>query len=212
MGKSTELGHTRRRRIGFDLDGVIFDTLPEYVKICNQLAGTEYTARDLRQYSFSDVSGWNQEIANAAYLAVAINQDYPLCNFTSWLFEQIRAREDMSPHLFFISSRISLLHRVTAEKLELCVEHPWSLHTGYHNNTKWAAVQGLNLDYFVEDSLGEARAIVDHSECLVFLIGMPYNQGASYPGIVRVSDLLEVGKCLWGKFGSRDAESENPKF
>ena len=182
--------------MGFDLDGVIFDTIPEYIKVCNKLARTEHTEKDLASYDFSEMPGWNPEIAHAAYNTVAINQNYPLAKFVKTLLFDIKSREDFNPHIYFISSRIPMLHWVTYKKLEACVNRPWSLHTGYRHHTKWIAIQGFGIDYFVEDSLEEAKSITEQTDCLVFLVDKLYNRGDVSPGILRIQDLRDVGFYL----------------
>lgn len=68
-----------------------------------------------------------------------------------------------------------------------------------YQNIRFATQKGkvarkLGLDYFVEDTLKNAIEITENSDCLLYLVDRPYNQGETNDYIKRIESLYEL---LW---------------
>jgi len=160
-------------KIGSDLDGCVFNTVPEYIKVGNRLLGTFHTLDDLKDYELKTLPGWTEEAAQTAITAVLASGDYPLIENAS-ILERIRNFVTIKYELFFGTARRDIFFKDTKDQLGMIFGQPFQIANGL--GSKWRFIKEAKLDFFVEDCWEEAANIALRTACITFLIDYPYNQ------------------------------------
>ena len=192
-----------RKWIGSDIDGVIFDTVPLYLKVINRLLGTEHKPEDLGCYKIEEALDLSTEVVDAAVVAALATGEYPLIPGARALGSICRF-EGVFTLPVFITRRRQLFHRVTTEALRREFGPNFALHC-HDGRPKSDIVTEYELDYFIEDGPQYAVDIAVSTNCKVYLLNNSYNQEiewqyremfnwAIHEGrIERVNNWLEIG-------------------
>jgi len=203
------------KRIGCDVDGVIFNTIPMYIDAINRLLDTAYHTVDLlNEYSLEQGLGISEEIAETAITSALSTGEYP-CIPGARLLNGILQYEGIFEIPTFISARSGLFWLLT--RRALVREYGENLILYCHDDWKKKSnlVRQDGLDYFIEDSLHHAIDIVFNTDCKVFLLNTTYNQETPEfraedvqaltegGAITRVNNWIEIAVLI-----SRDLEGE----
>lgn len=203
-------------KIGCDLDGCIFNTIPLYIEICNRLTGTNYTLEDMKEYELEAIPEWGHEVAEAAIISVLASGTYPLIKGAVGALERIRTFRNMDFSITFLTARRNMLYKNTKSYLYQAFSRPLVLVTEILSQTKWLYVQRAQLDFFIEDCWEEAIRIAASTKCKVFLMDYPYNQAPSRlygweaKRIIRVKDWNEILIHILKEFDGKTHISKTP--
>lgn len=187
-------------KIGIDLDDVVVDTLPSFVKFYNKRYGTSFRREDVTSYHIWEV-GFGKTKQEAVKL---FDEFYESPEFDDMslvegahkgVLELARLSDCRLPivtsrPLLYKPKTDSLIAR-TFHEISLPVYHAKDFHYGV-NHTKAEICQSLKLDYYIEDCLAYAEDCAERG-IHVFLLDKPWNQNDSlHPLITKVNNWQEI--------------------
>jgi len=176
----------QNKRIGIDLDGVVYDLIGEFDKMLIS-KGIE---PNLFQYSrglspsqvheYLEEFSWGHPFLTIPTYPNAINS---INELNKTLDVYLITHRDWCD--YGIADTIRRLHDDKVKFTDLIF-----------SPNKGSEAKKFNIDYFVEDNLENARYITKLSNSKVFLIDREYNKSKDLKGIRRVKDLSRVVEIL----------------
>ncbi|MGH7410689.1 MAG: 5' nucleotidase, NT5C type [Candidatus Methylomirabilis sp.] len=183
-------------RIGIDLDDVLADSLPHYLRAFNQRFGFKIDLADaawrmFRRYPqipHQEINDFFSELIEAGFFA-----SRPLLPGAR---EAVERLTDDGHHLFIVTGRAPKDEAITRNWLSqvgLTRHLSGLVHKGIEPvwRYKSEAASELLLDLFIEDELAVAIAIAE-AEIPVLLYDHPWNQGTLSDNVRRVRSWAEV--------------------
>lgn len=169
-------------KIGIDLDGVVYDIITPFDKFIKEKGITPVETEYNRGLEKEVIRNYFQEMNKQNHFLWIPQFKYAVEGVN-------KLAEDNS--IFIVThrdwcenGRVDTLKRLEQDKIRF----------DYISFTKKKGEKAAHfgLDYFVEDSIVNARYIKEMSKADVFLIDRPYNKSEKEDRIYRVKDMREV--------------------
>ena len=183
--------------VGLDIDGVLADFLPPFLKILEQRAGNgPIDLESIIDPSFVSHPAISNEIISECMEAVSYDARFwedlaPLPTARQW-----QALDDLSRErrLVFVTHRYERetysIHEVTCDWLKKHgVTNPVVYFT---QNQKSELVRRLNVNLFVDDRHENCRDIAENTDAVVMMPHRCYNNSFRHPKVQRIEDLEEL--------------------
>lgn len=169
-------------RIGLDLDGVIVDSVPNWIRILNIEFGANYGPDDL-----PDTHGTPEMAAFCDdHLIELLMPNRPMAGAV----EALRRLRREGHQLVVITARSQCVRRLTEAWLEFYGFHVDELHC-LEGADKAVAARATEIDLLVEDTPKNALAVAA-AGVPVLLFGAPYNRDVRHPLVQRCENWGEV--------------------
>ncbi len=183
-------------RIGIDLDDVLADSLPHFLRAFNQRFGFKIDLADAAWRMFrrypqiprQEINGFFSELIEGGFFA-----SRPLLPGAR---EAVERLSDDGHHLVIVTGRAPQDEAITRNWLNqvgLTRHFSGLLHQGIEavGRYKSEAASELQLDLFIEDELAVAIAIAE-ADVPVLLYDQPWNQGTLSDNVRRVRSWTEA--------------------
>ena len=183
--------------IGLDIDGVLADFLPPFLKLLETRAGCgPIDPLSIIDPSFVSHPFLSRDIIDTCMVEVSYNSGFwdglaPLPSERQW-----QALEELSRHerLVFITHRYERdsysIHNTTCTWLKRHgIKDPIVYFTQNH---KSALVRELKLQLFVDDRHENCLDIAENTDAVVMMLDRCYNSSFEHPKVQRIRDLEEL--------------------
>ncbi len=178
-------------KVGSDLDGVYFNTIPLYIERGNFLAGTKYDITDIEEYDLTKLSGWDETISGRVFRDIHKVGNYPMMPGAHFLKILLNLRQFC--HIpYFVTSRSRDYYHVTDRELQKQWGNNFIL-SGF-STPKAEVIWESHIDYFVEDNPADISDIIETTDCHVFVFDYPYNRyiSGNQSGYTRVCSWFDI--------------------
>lgn len=176
-------------RLACDLDGVIFDTVPEYIKEINHQTGRNYANDDLCGYSFEETFGLSTDVVWKCISAVLSREAQSVFKD---VIQLLTLKRHVSLPILFLTARNPCFAASTRQQLNRVFKGklPYTL---IHSDNKAKICRAANIAYMIEDSPYHAVEIVKESpRTTVLVVKRPYNMGLKHSRIRYIQSLTSV--------------------
>lgn len=175
-------------RLACDIDGVIFNVVPEYVKEINRRTGKNYHCDDLHEYSFEKAWGLDKGLVWECIDAVLRRETQKVYAGVR-LLNMIAILVDTP--IFFLTARRPEFRDVTIRQLQNLYTFPFMVFLRAESKGAYCRVGGI--DYMIEDSPHHAEEITEKSPITtVILMKRSYNIGIKHPRVKYVNNMWEL--------------------
>lgn len=172
----------KRIKVGLDLDGVVYDFIGPFDKyliekgyhidprVYDRGLDRELVKNELELFSTLNPFKWIDPIAGSLTTVKRLERDidFHVVTHRGWCNSGIKDTVDRLKSDGIIYKTIDF------------------------SGKKEDFAKKYNLDYFIEDSLDNAKKIIENSNTEVFLLDQPYNRNFEHPKIIRVKSLEEI--------------------
>ncbi|MGH7830354.1 MAG: 5' nucleotidase, NT5C type [Candidatus Binatia bacterium] len=184
-------------RVGLDIDGVVADFLPCFLRIVEKKIGNGPIAIDtITDMSFKSYPHLPEKTVEECMVEVSHDPDFwqgipPLISQEEW---QALDRLSCEERLVFITHRYERetydINRVTCDWLR---RHGVSKPRVYFTQeTKAAHVKDLGVDLFMDDRHENCTDVAENTDAVVLMPHRLYNQSFSHPRVKRVWNFHEL--------------------
>jgi uncharacterized HAD superfamily protein len=183
--------------VGLDIDGVLADFLPPFLKVLEQRAGNGPVGLEsIIDPSFVSHPSISTEIISECMQAVSYDPCFwenlaPLPTARQWQALEVLSRDR---RLVFVTHRYERetysIHELTCDWLKKHgVRKPVVYFT---QSVKSQLVRQLKLQLFVDDRHENCRDIAENTDAVVMMPHRCYNNSFQHPRVQRIQDLDEL--------------------
>lgn len=172
-------------RIGFDLDGIIFDFAGEFLGHLNRSIGTNLTREDIKSYYWIEKDIFDRELVS--FTNQKGFRNLPTIEETMSVVNKCHAN---GHSLFYITKRPRNAEQCT--KISLVKNRlPQSHNLFVVDRYKSGIVNSLNLDIIIDDSPEVLLELAENTKATIYCLDYPYNAYLKHENINRIYDIRE---------------------
>ncbi|MEM4259263.1 MAG: hypothetical protein QXS38_00675 [Candidatus Pacearchaeota archaeon] len=169
------------KRIGVDLDDVLFDFIGELAKFHNKNWGTSFSKRDFESYYFCRLFNCTQEEAENRVRAFLDSDEFKNLSPIDGAVDGINRLVKENNSIFVVTARHERLFDITKMQIKMhfrTIENApcyfgKNVYTGHGTDTKIDLCRKLKLHYLIEDSPEYTRECSEYAP--VLLMRQPWN-------------------------------------
>lgn len=180
-----------KKNIGIDIDGVIADSVGEFLPYLNKMFNKNFKYEDINSYRFEELyDASEKDIMKFMEMFTEENKWMDIKPFSDAKNSMVELQKFFN--VFVITSRPeSLIKETTIEWLK-SNKIPYDDLFFMDGESKYLTAKkfGINLSYFVEDCLELAKPIAEYIP--VFMIKTPYNSSNTINNLIYVDNLTDV--------------------
>lgn len=188
-------------RVGLDIDGVVADFLPAFLRCLEKKVGNGSIALDtITDMSFKRHPHLSENTVEECMVAVSYDPEFwqklpPLISAEDW---QALDRLSRADRLVFVT------HRYERETYDInSVTCDWLKRNGvskpvvhFTQESKADLVKGLGVNLFVDDRHENCTDVAEKTEAVVLMPHRLYNQSFSHPKVTRIQNFRELFNFL----------------
>lgn len=192
-------GQSRRRVIGFDMDGVITDEMVGGENIWQQEIEAYFPELRLLEPNFSFTAAYGLSLEKVdEFMKERAPSIFRAVKPQAGSKELLSALQEMGFTVHLITARETCYQEVTSQWL---TEHNIQYNSLWFEDEKGILCRRLGVELFVDDYWDNCLDIRDHG-IMSLLMSAPHNLGyPEKPGILRVRDWQEIGAQIADYYG-----------
>jgi uncharacterized HAD superfamily protein len=183
--------------VGLDIDGVVADFIPAFVRFLEERVGQGAIGLDsITDLNFSNHPLLSEQMVVECIQTVSADPKFwqglaPLPTTSQWKLLDDLSRQN---RLIFVTHRYEResysIHQVTCDWLK---QHGVSQPVVHFTQTYKSELIGkLNIELFVDDHCENCRDVAEKTQARVFMPNRTYNQSFEHPRVQRIQDLDEL--------------------